>query len=169
MCFKHVNQLTVYFHIIHIPLQKAFTVFSKYSVFDHPNSYLANQFNLNNSLHTAIPISPEFSLDKLVLQYELPVWLAVCQFCLARGKKTSTTFAKSVLTNIEAARKKPLFLVVFVPGHTRLYRSFARSANKTAKFPFGFFKFLNPWSTSRPQKIDMIYDCRLFLQTPFYL
>ena len=68
--------------------------------------------------------------------------------------------AKRTLTNIEAGRKKALFIVVFVPIYTRLHPSFGHSAHKTAKFPL--FKFIKPWSTSRPQKIDMILDIAVY-------
>lgn len=114
MCFKHVNQLTVYFHIIHIPLQKAFTVFSKYSVFDHPNSYLANYvtndiFNLKNSLHITIPINSSFLWNNCCCSTICLRAGGMFSFSWRGGKKAATTCEKRALTNIEAVRKEPLF------------------------------------------------------------
>lgn len=77
-----------YFHITHIPVQRAFTVFSKYS-----GQYI---FNLKNSLYITIPISPVFFATVVAVQFAS--LLAVCLVIFLGEKK------KKSCNNLREAR-----------------------------------------------------------------
>lgn len=105
-----------YFNITHIPVQRAFTVFSKYS---GQSSMISLTWKIAS---TSLFRFLQFSCNCCCSTICLPAGGLFSNFSWREGKKkTLQQPARSALTNVEAVRKIKLFLAVFVPFYTRLH------------------------------------------------